>query len=123
MKGLIMSTSIMFFAYSIYALLIYSQGSNYIDSSPTNCTSSFCQFKDRFSSYNKSDPNSTILILDWIGFGCMMIWIIISRFVKEYGFYQNQVIDADLESSSDYSVKIDNLPAGGYSEEELVDFF
>ena len=53
----------------------------------------------------------------------MMTWIIICRFVKEYGFYQNQVIDADLESSSDYAVKIDNLPAGGYSQEELVDFF
>ena len=62
----------------------------------TNCTSAFCQFKDRFSSYNKLDPNGTFLILDWVGLGAMMAWIIISRFVKEYGFYQNQIIDADL---------------------------
>ena len=62
-------------------------------------------------------------ILDWIGLGVMILWILITRLVKYYGFYQNEMIDRSLKSSSDFAVKIDNLPVGGYSEEELFEFF
>ena len=96
MKGLIISTGIFFFAYAIYALIMYAQGSQYLTNPLANCKTTTCKFKDRFSSYNTVDPNTIFFILDWIGIGAMILWIIISRIVKEYGFYQNDIIDADL---------------------------
>lgn len=46
----------------------------------------------------------------------MILWIFITRLVKCYGFYMDTMIDKNLKSASDFAVKIDNLPIGGYSE-------
>jgi hypothetical protein len=54
-------------------------------------------------------------LLNWIGLASMCLWILISRFLKYYCFYKDQLIDENLKSSSDYAVKIDNLPYGEYS--------
>jgi len=53
----------------------------------------------------------------------MVLWIFITRLVKCYGFYMDTMIDKNLKSASDFAVKIDNLPIGGYSEYELFEFF
>lgn len=57
--------------------------------------------------------------MNWMGLCSMFIWILISRFVKYYCYYKDKLIDENLTSSSDYAVKIDNLPFGDYNEEDL----
>ena len=122
-KGLVLNTFLMFAAYCVYAVITYSGGTAYSTNNPGSCSTAFCQFKNKFSSYNEVDPNKTFFILDWIGLGVMLLWIFITRLVKYYGFYQNDLIDQNLKSASDYAIKIDNLPIGGYSEYELFEFF
>lgn len=114
-KGLVLNTFLMFGGYCIYAVITYSGGTAYSTNNPGTCSTAFCQFKNKFSSYNEVNPNSTFFILDWIGLGVMLLWIFITRLVKCYGFYQNDLIDQNLKSASDYAIKIDNLPVGGYS--------
>lgn len=63
------------------------------------------------------------MVLDWIGLGVMILWILNTRLVKYYGFYQNKMIDKSMKSASDFAVKVDNLPVGSYSQYELFQFF
>ena len=46
-------------------------------------------------------------LLQWLGLIGSVIWIIVLRMVKYYGFYLNVVIDKSLKSSSDYAIKVD----------------
>jgi hypothetical protein len=84
-KGLVIGTGVLFAVYCLFALAMYSQGTAYIDNPPNNCKTSYCDFKNKFSSYNENNPSETFFILDWVGLGVMVFWIIISRMVKYYG--------------------------------------
>jgi len=86
------------------------------------CDSTYCQFKDRVSSYNLIDANYVVDVLNWMGLASMVVWILLARFLKYYCFYKDKLIDDNLKSSSDFAVKIDNLPMGEYNEEDLYEF-
>lgn len=106
--------------YGLYALVVYSQGTRYLI--PPDCKAiavSDYQLKTHYSSFNAENLNQASMILDWLGLAVMILWIFISRLVKHYGFYENEIIDQNLKSSSDYAIKIDDLPQGEYNEEEL----
>ena len=44
-----------------------------------------------------------------------IIWVIALRCIYYAGLSKEQTIDDQLDSSSDYSIFIDHLPAGKYS--------
>ena len=116
LKGLFISFMLMVVIYSFYAIAKNYQGENYLAASPSDtCDNSYCQFKDRVSSYNLTDVNYVTDVLNWMGLASMIFWILVGRFLKYYCFYKDELIDQNLKSSADYAVKIDNLPSGEYN--------
>lgn len=92
------------------------QGTLYQTNNPsTDCLSSYCLFKDRTSSYNQTDSDSIMNITQWLGLGSMIMWCLVSRFLKHYAFYKDKLIDQNLQSSGDYTIKINNLCDGDYN--------
>lgn len=53
-----------------------------------------------------------MLVQWWLGLAYCIFWLIAFRFVKYYGRQKNEIIDKKLNSASDKTIKITNLPYG-----------
>ena len=51
----------------------------------------------------------------WLGLVFSFVWVVTLRFIKFIGREKNKMVDLYLRSASDYTIKIENLPYGGYS--------
>lgn len=80
-----------------------------------------CGWRDWTSHYNKEN-DWFAEIQGWLGLAGMFVWIVLARFLKYYGGERSALIDRSLTSASDYAIKIDNLPAGEFNEEELMQY-
>lgn len=62
------------------------------------------------------------MIQGYLGLAVMIIWGIYIRYIKYYGTIKDKIMDMNLASSSDYAIKINNLPYGEFNEEELIEY-
>jgi len=51
-----------------------------------------------------------------------IIWIFSVKFIKHLGDSKNEEIDEMLDSASDYTVRVDNLPSRKYNEHDLIEY-
>ena len=58
------------------------------------------------------DSNSMMRIEGYLGLSGMIILIVYMRWIKHLGTLKDKSIDKNLISSSDYTIKINNLPYG-----------
>ena len=58
----------------------------------------------------------------WNGFVMCVLWMIGLRLIISLGLKKHKWIDDSLDSASDYTVKIENLPYGSYHEEDLISY-
>ena len=52
----------------------------------------------------------------WLGFIFCMVWIVAVRLITELGIKKDTEIDESLNSASDYTLRVENLPFGKYNE-------
>lgn len=87
-------------------------------------TDPYCQYKHNSSIENKNYDEMDIIYAQlWLGFIFSIVWAITLRFIKFVGREKNKNVDEKLRSASDYTIKIENLPYGSYSELELIEYF
>lgn len=48
----------------------------------------------------------------WLGFFMCILWMVGLKFITTLGLKKDRDIDDSLDSASDYTIKIDNLPYG-----------
>lgn len=58
----------------------------------------------------------------WLGFFMCILWMVGLKFITTLGLKKDRDIDDSLDSASDYTIKIDNLPYGQYDEFDLIDY-
>jgi hypothetical protein len=109
----------------LLAALIYSIFVTYLNlsqgNSPavaTNCTDSKCAFIANSSSENNPlDTGNPLTNIEYIlGIVLCGIWVFSLRVLQYFGKKINIQLDNNLSSSSDFSIKINNLPYGEYNE-------
>lgn len=111
MKALTINILIFTLIYAVFAVATNLLGSREAFKE-SECTSSYCSFRDSASEYNKTGSNYLAWIQVWLGLAATCIWCIAMRFIKVYGIEKNKDVDARLKSSSDFAVKLDNMPFG-----------
>ena len=57
-----------------------------------------------------------------LGMILAIVWFFSIKFTFYLGEKKNEEIDEMLESSSDYTIRIQNLPSGQYNEYDLLNF-
>jgi hypothetical protein len=90
------------------------------DNSEMDCESpgpfpTLCHWKIISSTPAKTGKPDLMLIQLILGMVMCIIWVIALRCIYYAGLSKEQTIDDQLDSSSDYSIFIDHLPAGKYS--------
>ena len=58
----------------------------------------------------------------WLGFIFCLLWIIGVRLITKLGIEKDNKIDLSLNSASEYTLSIGNLPFGGFTEQDIIDF-
>ena len=79
----------------------------------------FCQVNIS-STYDRS--SSTFLKVFQLVLGLIfgIIWLFSIKFTSFLGERKNNEIDDMLESSSDFTIRLENLPNGNYNEEDII---
>ena len=58
----------------------------------------------------------------WLGFIFCLLWIIGVRLITKLGIEKDNKIDLSLNSASEYTLSIGNLPFGEFTEQDIIDF-
>lgn len=95
--------------------------------SEVNCESPgpfphLCEWKIVTSLAAKTNHPDLILIQLILGMIMCVVWVITLRCVQHIGEKKEKSIDNRLDSSSDLSIFISNLPPGQYSEKDVIDY-
>lgn len=81
----------------------------------------YCEYRHKSSNENKNYKDLSIVYAQlWLGLAFSFVWVVTIRFIKFMGREKNQIVDRNLRSASDFTIKIENLPYGSYSEMELI---
>ena len=76
-----------------------------------------CLFNENIN-FQMISSNSFLMNFQlWLGFFMCIFWLVGLKFISSLGARKDREIDDSLESASDYTIKIDNLPYGEYEEE------
>ena len=71
-----------------------------------------CLFNENCNFSKISSNLFFINIQLWLGFVMCVFWLIGLKLISSFGMKKDREIDASLESASDYTIRIDNLPYG-----------
>lgn len=82
----------------------------------------FCYLTEISSFKRKIGNNLLIQFQLWSGVLMSIVWIFTVKFIKYLGDHKNLEIDELLDSASDYTIRIDNLPSKKYHEAELIEY-
>ena len=75
-------------------------------------TNYLCPYKVASSVDRKVKDSVKFNVQLWLGLAACLIWIIAVKLIRVLGRRKNREVDEFLNSSSDYSIKIDKLPFG-----------
>ena len=73
-----------------------------------------------FSQKNKNEFYMSIQL--WLGALMCLIMMVGLKLITTLGMKKDKEIDDSLDSASDYTIKIQNLPFGEYDEGELIEY-
>ena len=75
------------------------------------------------ASLENKDKNDSLLIVQLVlGVIISFLWAFCIRIIRDTGRHLNKEIDNKLDSSSDYCIWLEDLPAGNYNETDIITF-
>ena len=81
-----------------------------------------CEWKKMASLENKDKNNSLLIAQLVLGVIISFLWAFCIRIIRDTGRHLNKEIDDKLDSSSDYCIWLEDLPAGNYNETDIISF-
>ena len=109
MKILFINAIIMTLGYALPALYHYGKGTRYLNQKLFNCSSTYCQFIDRFSMYNEESAIATFKLLEYLGLGMIAILQIIFYLTWKYNKEIREIIKYE-ERCFERTLLIKGLP-------------